>query len=48
MATHEFSFLMGIKKETSEEILTDLKLSGKLQNLTNKSGTIWRLNCVAC
>jgi len=48
MATHEFSFLMGIKKETSEEILEDLRLSGKLNNLRSKSGTIWKLNCAAC
>ncbi|MFZ4797576.1 MAG: DsbA family protein [Bacteroidia bacterium] len=48
MATHEFSFLMGINKETSEEILENLKLTGKLNNLKSKSGTIWKLNCVNC
>jgi len=44
MATHEFSFLMGLNKESSEIILEDLKNSGKLQNLVSKSGTIWKLN----
>ena len=48
MATHEFSFLMGFNKETSEEILNDLKQTGRLNNLKSKSGTIWKLNCVSC
>lgn len=42
MATHEFSFLMGLNKESSEVILEELKKSGKLQNLISKSGTIWK------
>lgn len=44
MTTHEFSYLMGMDKEQSENILDELNKLGKLQNLVTKNGTIWKLN----
>jgi predicted DsbA family dithiol-disulfide isomerase len=44
MATHEFSYLMGIDKLEAERVLEALKQSGKLQKAVSKSGTFWKLN----
>jgi putative protein-disulfide isomerase len=43
LTAKEFSVLTGTARQQSEQVLTDLVANGKLEKLTTKNGSIWKL-----